>query len=271
MNKKMGYYPGCTLKSTAYEYDQSVRAVYTALDIGLEEVPDWSCCGASSAHATNASLADSLVSRNLVLAETAGFNEMVVPCAACYNLFKRASLKTRQGHDREVKVVHPLEWLSQPKILAELSECVVKPLTGLKVVTYYGCLLTRPSSIAFDNTEYPVSMDKILQTVGVEVKKWSYKVDCCGASLTLARPEVVAKIIANFVKVAVRAGAEAIVTACPLCQSNLDMRQGNVPNKMPIFYFSELIGVSFGDPAAGKWLARHIESPVPLLERLNLL
>lgn len=289
MKQTMGYYPGCSLQSTAYEYDQSIRAVYTALDINLAEIPDWNCCGASSAHSTNMQLADSLILRNLMLAETAGFKELIVPCAACYNLFKTVNIKVQQGdkavslpsriveqagvgvYRGTVEVEHPLQSLSREKMLEQICRTVVKPLRDLKVVTYYGCLLTRPKAVAFDDIEYPITMDHILTSCGAEVQKWSYKVDCCGASLALSRPVVVGKFTERFKVLAKQAGAEAIVTACPLCLSNLDTCQNTETLQMPIFYFSELIGLSFGHTQVEKWLAKHIVNPAPLLTGLNLL
>jgi heterodisulfide reductase subunit B len=289
MKRKLGYYPGCGLHSTAAEFDWSLQAVFGALDMELTEVPDWSCCGASSGHSLNAHLADSLVLRNLILAEVAGLKELIVPCAACYNLLKGVDVKAREGregilkaneqlksvlgksYNQTVEVLHPLQPLSQPELLAAIEKKAVNPLSQLKIVTYYGCLLTRPSYVAFDHTEYPVAMDKVLASTGAEVRKWSYKTDCCGASLALPRADVVEKFTVRFVEQARRAGADAIVVACPVCQANLDTRQSSVANPMPIFYFSELIGLSLGHPDVKKWAAKHIVDPLPLLKRLNLL
>jgi heterodisulfide reductase subunit B len=289
MKRKLGYYPGCGLQSTAAEFDHSLRAVFGVLGMELTEVPDWSCCGASSGHSLNAHLADALVLRNLILAEDAGLKELIVPCAACYNLLKGVDVKVREGregilkanaqmksvqgksYNQSVEVLHPLQPLSQPELLAALEKSVVKPLSRLKIATYYGCLLTRPSYVAFDHTEYPVAMDKVLASTGDEVRKWSYKTDCCGASLALPRADVVEKFTLHFVAQARRAGAEAIAVACPVCQANLDTRQSSVADPMPIFYFSELIGLSQGHPDVKKWAAKHIVDPIPLLKRLNLL
>lgn len=289
MKQTIGYYPGCSLQSTAAEFDRSLRAVFQALHIEISEVPDWNCCGASSGHSTNAKLADALVLRNLINAEDAGLNQMVVPCAACYNLLKGVDVKVREGREGTlavnsrlkstigksyggtVEVMHPLQPLSRPEVLAEIEKQSVKRLDSLKVAPYYGCLLTRPGYVSFDHNEYPVAMDKVLASTGAEVRKWSYKTDCCGASLSLPRAETVEKITANFVAMARRAGAEAIAVACPLCQANLDTRQNLVEEPMPILYFTEIIGLSLGHPDAKKWAAKHIVDPAPLLKRLNLV
>ena len=288
MKLTMGYYPGCSLQ-TGSEYDGSLRDVFTALDIDLAEVPDWNCCGASSGHSTNEYLADALVLRNLINGEKASLSQIIAPCAACYNLLKGVDTKVRKGRAETAKVngdlkqvtgdsyqgtidiLHPLQPMSQPAFLEQISKKVVNPLTKLKVVTYYGCLLTRPSYVSFDHNEYPVAMDKVLESAQVTVAKWSYKTDCCGASLSLSRPEVVEKFSNHFVAMARRAGADAIVTACPLCQTNLDTRQSASDHPMPIFYFTELIGLSLGLPNVKKWMAKHIVDPVPLLRSLRLL
>ena len=288
MKLTMGYYPGCSLQ-TGSEYDGSLRDVFTALNIDLAEVPDWNCCGASSGHSTNEYLADALVLRNLINGEKASLSQIIAPCAACYNLLKGVDTKVRKGRAETAKVngdlkqvtgdsyqgtidiLHPLQPMSQPAFLEQISKKVVNPLTKLKVVTYYGCLLTRPSYVSFDQNEYPVTMDKVLESAQVTVAKWSYKTDCCGASLSLSRPEVVEKFSNHFVAMARRAGADAIVTACPLCQTNLDTRQSASDNLMPIFYFTELIGLSLGLPNVKKWMAKHIVDPVPLLRSLRLL
>ncbi|MDR3592106.1 MAG: CoB--CoM heterodisulfide reductase iron-sulfur subunit B family protein [Negativicutes bacterium] len=290
MKDKMGYYPGCSLLSTAAEYDLSLRAVFAALGQELTEIPDWNCCGATAGHSTSESLADALVLRNLAQAEKAGFQEVVVPCAECYNLFKVTDYKmkninksttetntqilniTGNAYHGGLEVVHPLQLLSQPHWLSLIEKAVVKPLTGMKVATYYGCLLTRPPQVAFDDVNYPLSMDTILTAAGAEVRKWSYKTDCCGASLALPRTETVEKFVGHLTAMARRAGAEALAVACPLCQANLDTRQKeNRGAAMPIFYFSELMGLSFGQPAARQWLKKHIVDPLPLVTRLELL
>jgi len=290
MNKKLGYFPGCSLQSTAAEYDLSLRTVFAALQQDLTELPDWNCCGATAGHATDAYLADALVLRNLALAESAGIDEVIVPCAECYNLFKTTDTKVRDSveetlnvnaeiksfikdsYSGKVAVVHPLQRLSRPEWLADIEKLAVRPLTGLKVVTYYGCLLTRPASVAFDHADYPLSMDKILTCIGVEVRKWSYKTDCCGASLSLPRPATVEKFVSHLAAMARRAGAEALAVACPLCHANMDTRQSKkLGPLMPVFYFTELMGMSFNHPEARQWLARHIIDPLPLLAGLGLL
>jgi heterodisulfide reductase subunit B len=279
---KLTFYPGCSLQATAFEYQDSTRAVFGHLGIDLVELEDWNCCGASCAHSTNHYLALALPLRNLVLAEKAK-NDVVAPCAACYNLMKstdhqmrqhtpeaeriNAELETIMGarYGATITVRHPLEILSVKDMLRTISEKVVRPLTGLKLVTYYGCLLTRPKEVvAFDDPEQPVSMDKILTALGAEVRRWSYKIDCCGGSLALSNTPAVETLVAKLVNAAARAGAQAIVAACPLCLVTLDTRQNRAFSPMPIFYFTELMGLGFALPSVNEWLKRHITDPFPV-------
>jgi heterodisulfide reductase subunit B2 len=280
---KLTYYPGCSLHSTAVEYHESACAVFEALGVELAELDDWNCCGATPAHAINHHLSLALPLRNLVLAEKAQ-NDVVAPCAACYNVMKftdnqvrrqtadaqkvNAEIETIMGakYGATIQIRHPLEIFGSKEMLRTIAAKVARPLTGLKVVTYYGCLLTRPKDIvAFDNPEQPEIMDKVLAALGTDVRRWSYKTDCCGGSLALSQTAAVETLVAKLVSEAERAGAQAIVSACPLCQVTLDTRQDRVSNKMPIFYFTELMGVSFGVAAAKNWLGSHIIDPVPLL------
>jgi heterodisulfide reductase subunit B len=255
----------------------------------LEELPDWNCCGASSAHSTNAFLSLALPMRNLVIAEQQESKDLILPCAACYNLLKDTDHQVRCGTTKAAKVnqevaevmkapyqgtvnvKHPLEVLTQKDMLAQIDQLVKKPLKGLKVVTYYGCLLTRPYHVAFDNPEQPKLMDELLRKSGAEVLRWSYKTDCCGGSLSVSQTGVVVDIIKNLVEAAQQAGAQAIATACPLCLGTLDTRQDKVANKMPVFYFTELLGISFGSADSRQWMKKHIIDPMPLLQSLQLV
>ncbi len=284
---KFAYYPGCTATSTSIEYDESVRETAKYLGIELGEIPDWTCCGASSGHVINHELALALPSRNLALASRMSLG-IIAPCPACslrlknaeFELKKDPALKTIIEEDIGMnlelshKTKHILEVLYQDIGTDAIKEKVQKPLGGLKVVTYYGCYLVRPPEVTrFDDPENPTIMDKIMEALGAEVINWSYKVDCCGGSLSIAAPEIVEKLSGKIVNAASEAGADAIVTACGICQANLDIRQpkdsGSQP--MPIFYFSELTALAFGSSNIKEWLAKHFVDPSDLLERLRLL
>lgn len=281
---KVSYYPGCSLHATAKEYDQSVKAVSKALGIELKEVEDWSCCGATAAHSTNFKLSVALSARNLVAAEKDALDVMV-PCAACFNRFKSAqhSLEGDAELKREVEkalgrpykgsvaVRTPIDIIASDIGLDNLKSKVRKPLKGLKPVAYYGCLLLRPPEVCqFDDYENPVLLDKMMAALGAEPKQWSFKTDCCGGSMSISRSDIVKKIADKFMAMAREADANCIVVACPLCQANLDMRaSGN--GRMPVFYFTELIGVALGLSGARDWFKLHNIDSKPLLSGLGLL
>jgi heterodisulfide reductase subunit B len=274
------YYPGCSLHSTGLEYGMSTQAVFRHLGLQLMELRDWSCCGASSAHALAHTLGLALPARALALAQPIG-HDLVTPCAACYNRLRRAdyAMRTDSAARAEIESTVGFEYTGKVTIrplLAVLSEDVGleriaaevrNPLTGLKAVTYYGCLLVRPPEIAqFDDPDDPQVMTGLLRAIGVEVRSWSHATDCCGGSLSLGRSDVVQTLVGRLVERAREAGAEALVTACPLCQVNLEMRQAVSP-KMAAFYFTELLGLAFGLPEAGKWWGKHLIDPRPLLAK----
>ena len=281
---KVSYYPGCSLHGTAKEYDQSVRAVSRALGIELKEVDDWSCCGATSAHSTNFKLSIALPARNLVAAEKNALDVMV-PCAACFNRFKTAEhhLKADKQLKGEVEEIiggkyhggiairNPIDIIFKDIGLDALEGKVIKPLKGLKPVSYYGCLLLRPPEICeFDNYENPVILDRILNTLGADTRLWSYKTDCCGGSLTISRTDIVAKMVNKIMTMAREAGANCVVTACPVCMANLDMRASdNV--RLPVFYFTELIALALGLQGPDTWFKLHNVDPRPLMKSLALI
>lgn len=281
---KVSYYPGCSLHGTAKEYDQSVRAVSRALGIELKEVDDWSCCGATSAHSTNFKLSIALPARNLVAAEKDALDVMV-PCAACFNRFKTAEhhLKADKQLKGEVEEIiggkyhggiairNPIDIIFKDIGLDALEGKVKKPLKGLKPVSYYGCLLLRPPEICeFDDYENPVILDKILNTLGADARPWSYKTDCCGGSLTISRTDLVGKMVSKIMTMAREAGANCVVTACPVCMANLDMRAGdNV--RLPVFYFTELIALALGLQGPDTWFKLHNVDPRPLMKSLTLI
>jgi heterodisulfide reductase subunit B2 len=278
---KVSYYPGCALHGTALEYDESTRAISALLGVELCELPDWNCCGASSAHVTDDSLALSLVARNLAIAQKQGM-DVVVPCAACYSRFKAGEKETAgeevAGKKLHFRVLNLLEFLTAPGFLEKIRGMKKRPLTGLKVVCYYGCLLSRPPKVTgARNYENPKEMDELLGLLGAEVIPWPYKTDCCGGSLVLSRTDIVRRLTRKLFDKAIEAGAEAIAVACPLCQSNLDSRQEEISveagkrYELPVLYFTEMIGLSLGHPESGKWLKRHFVDPRKLLASKGLI
>ncbi|MDP2911663.1 MAG: CoB--CoM heterodisulfide reductase iron-sulfur subunit B family protein [Candidatus Omnitrophota bacterium] len=286
---KYAYYPGCSLHSTAKEYDMSTREVANALGIELLEIPDWICCGATPAHITMHLLSLALPVKNLLKARSMNSYEVATCCAACFNRLKIANefmehdIEHRgkvnkivgQEYKGEVKVRHFLDILVNVFGLKNLSERVVDKLSGLKAACYYGCLLTRPPEITqLDDLEEPHLMDDLMKTIGVEPVYWPYKTECCGASFSLTRTDIVLKLSADILQMAYDEGAQVIVVACPLCQSNLDLRQAAINRKykkdfqMPILYFTQLVGLSLGIDAKKLGLNKHIVSPMKLLDKI---
>lgn len=281
---ELSYYPGCSLEASAKEYNLSAVAVCKALGIELRELEDWVCCGATSAHSTNQKLALALPAQNLSQAQETGL-DLAIPCAACYNRMKRTDYVLKNDEQKRleleeiinfkyngsIKVMSLLEAIADGLGADAVAEKVTKPLQGMKVACYYGCLLVRPPHITcFDNPENPMSMDHLIKAVGADPVKWSYKTDCCGASLSMTASATVEKWVTKIIDMAEEAGAQALATACPLCQSNLEMRRKTRLGGMPVFYFTELIGIALGLPDTDKWLAKHLIDPAPLLRSLSL-
>jgi len=282
---RYAYYSGCSLHSTAKEYDISTRAISRALGIELEEIPGWSCCGATSAHVTSELLALALPVRNLLLAQELGL-DTVVCCAACYSRFKAANkAMSSDGNYRvqvseivgrsysgEVQVKHLLDVLTNEYGLDALRAKATRKLTGLRVAAYYGCLLVRPPKVVdFDDPENPTSMDQLANVLGAEAVDWPYKTECCGGSLALTRTDIVLKLSRDILQMAADAGAECLVVACPLCQSNLDLRQAQINKRyktdfaLPILYFTQLVGLALGMGWRELGLNKLIVSPKKLL------
>ena len=281
---KIGYYPGCSLHGTARELDESLRAVAPPLDLELVEVNDWSCCGATSAHATSHLLSVALPARNLALAAEQGHDRLLAPCAACYN--RLASARHAVASDEALAARLP-EVLGRPfpagvtplnlvEVLRGrldlLRQKATRPLTGLKVACYYGCLLVRPSEVCtFDDPESPVSMEEVVAATGATAVSWSRRLDCCGGAFSVARTGSVVRLSREILNDARAAGADAIAVACPMCHSNLDFRQKALVRRgeteLPVLYLSELVGLALGLDAAALGLGRHFVETKGFVER----
>ncbi len=272
------------MRTTAVEFGLSARAVCEALGIELVELEDWSCCGASSAHSLDHELFLRLPARNVALAQGAGL-DIVTPCPACYQrtLVADRQLREDRAWRREMEDLlgftytgqgrprHLLEILSEPEMVDAVRERVTRPLRGLRVVSYYGCVLVRPPGITgWDSPENPVRMDRLVEAIGAEPVDWSWKVDCCGASLTLSRRDIVVTLSTRLAEAAGEAGADIIACACGLCHINLDARQALV-NRKPVLYITELMGLAFGLPGVERWLSKHTVDPRPVLRERGLL
>ncbi|UCG57297.1 MAG: CoB--CoM heterodisulfide reductase iron-sulfur subunit B family protein [Phycisphaerales bacterium] len=283
MNTRYAYYPGCSLHSTGSEYDVSFKAVCDKLGIGIQEIKGWICCGTSPAHCTSRLLSLALPYENLCLAEKMGMTDVVAPCAACFARLRTAIHEANEDPEiagqisealgkplpKSVNVLSPLEIFSNG---SGLEAAVARQLPELKVVCYYGCLLTRPSKVMqFDECEYPMAMDELLRSVGITTLEWSYKTDCCGGALAMTRTDVVLKLTRDIFEEAKTVGANAIAVGCPLCHVNLDTRQEEVEQEydvqygLPIFYFTQLMGLALGVPTDKLGLHKHFVSTDELL------
>ena len=288
---KYAYYPGCSLHSTASEYDISMREVCAKLGVELEEIKSWICCGATPAHATSHLLSIALPAQSLSQAEKQGLNEVAVPCAACFSRLKTAVHEIENDGKlakeiseiieysflKKIKVLHPLEIFNSRVDKDIIKKNVVKDFSELKIVCYYGCLLARPPKVMqFDVCEYPQSMDNLLKLVGINTLDWSYKTDCCGGALSLTRTEIVLKLTHDILEEARAIGADAIAVACSFCHSNLDTRQAEINQEyktdyqLPIFYFTQLMGLSFGIPPEKLGLKKHLVSTKSVLDKVTV-
>jgi heterodisulfide reductase subunit B2 len=285
------YYPGCSLHASGQEYDISTKGLFKALKIGLTEVPDWVCCGATPAHNVDELLSLSLCAKNFALAEEVE-GDLAVSCAACFSRLKTTQhkLKGNATKRRQVEtaidgpvllekpVKHLLEILAKDYGLDRLTAAVSKPLEGLKVACYYGCLLTRPPEVPeLDCTEAPTIMENVIAAAGAEPVPWSHRLECCGANFTLSRPGVVIKLSGDVLASAKRAGADCIMVACPLCHGNLDIRQKEIEEtsheryNLPVFYITQLLALACGVQTSRLGLNSNIVSPMPLLKEKKLL
>ncbi len=267
--KSYSYYPGCSLKSSSMEFDISFQAVAAALGIGLDEIHDWNCCGASPApHHRVESLGVLLSARNLHIAG-ATHDAVVAPCAGCYNRLKTAQFKLAGDEELreqtgevlgaevryEAEVLNIVQMLNREISPEALAEKAQGRLEGVKLAPYYGCLLTRPADILkFDNPRDPRSMEPLLGATGAETPFFAFKTECCGSYMGLPRKEIVLTASRRIIEVAVSSGFDALVTACPLCHQNLDLRQPQINKafgtelRLPVLYFSQAIGLGLGIP-----------------------
>lgn len=285
---RIAYYPGCSLHSTASELDISTRAVCEALGLELVELPGWVCCGSSAAHRVDPLLATTLPIRNLTLVEQSGLKEVTLPCAACFNRFKMALHEIEHHPDlkREVDMAVGYEYQDRVAVrslldvvvnrvgLDAVAKRVKTPLAGLKVVSYYGCLLTRPPQVTgAQDAEYPMDMDRLMTALGAESLDWSYKTSCCGASLSVTNTEIALDLSRRILENARAVGADVVVVACPLCHTNLDARQHQMglEEPIPILYFTQLMALAFRLGTKAMALEKNMVAPHPVLEAKDLI
>jgi len=263
---RYAYYPGCSAESTARDMHMSTLAVAEALGIEMFEPKGWTCCGATAGHQTDLILAASLPAANLAKIKDMGL-DCVVNCAACYNRMKAANYEVSnepkirkavseaigRDYDGSVKIRHFIEVLLNDIGLDKIRKAIKRPLNGLKVACYYGCLLVRPPKVMnFDDPENPTSLDKLVKAIGGISIDWPYKTECCGGGLSLSRTDVVVNLTDSILSMAQASGADCIAVSCPMCQVNLDLRQQDIKKQngkdyqIPIVYITQLLGLGLG-------------------------
>jgi heterodisulfide reductase subunit B2 len=273
---KLGFYPGCSMQGSSPEYNESLTAITKQLGIPMETIADWNCCGATAAHNLNKSLSQALPARIIALAEKQNLDEILVPCAACYNRLRMVQhdLHNKSGSMQKINTEIQLNYTGNIRILnilqfiekylvPALKDKITKPFKHM-IACYYGCLLVRPQNILkAERYEDPLGMENILNELGAETIDWAFKTECCGAGLSVSRTDLVVRLSGEILEDAVARGAEAIVVACPMCHSNLDMRRKAInklrkdPIAIPVIYITQVIGLAMGIPAKELGLTRH--------------
>ena len=296
------YYPGCTLKDHASSYDTSARKAAEALGVSLLEMENWTCCGTTMPLTTRLIAGLVAPARTLIEARSAGFTELLTLCSFCYNVLKRTNHaiatddeakrrinayladeykregKAWQDYEAEIDVVHFLQLIRDEIGFDEVRARTRRPLAGLKVAPYYGCLLLRPhNEVGFDDPERPQVLENLLEALGCEVVDFPHKVECCGSYLGLSSPDVAIETSFAIIQSAQNAGANALALACPLCAYNLDARQAAMHTQLttfpelPIVYFTELMALALSpEPTPVSW-DRHTIDPQPLLRSVQLV
>ncbi|NIM93194.1 MAG: hypothetical protein GTO18_05730 [Anaerolineales bacterium] len=286
---EVGYYPGCSLHSMEEEFDLSTRAVLEALDFTPVEPEGWVCCGSTPAHRVDHRLATQLPLESMILYEQEGLTDITLPCASCYSRFRAASRELRLDpelqasltqeigvdYQHQLNIYSLVDFINERVGLERVSEMTTRPLDGLRVACYYGCLLTRPPDVTGVNqaeAEYPMSMDRIMKALGATAVDWDYKVSCCGAALSGTRTEIVLQMSASILENAKVRGADLVAVACPLCHINLDGRQSQMKDGpiLPALYFTQLMAVAFDMPDKAA-LRRNIVDSAHILEERGIL
>jgi heterodisulfide reductase subunit B len=261
------YYPGCTLETTALEYNESTQAAMQAMGAELVEIEDWNCCGASAAEATSHLLSMVLAARNLAMAEKMDTDgDLLIPCSGCYlnlrkvedhvhreeGLFDKINEALREEeleYKGEIKVRHLLDVLSRDFDPENIKPLVKQDISGLKVAPYYGCQALRPYP-DFDDPQEPRTMEPVIEALGAEVHPWDVGSKCCGAALMNTKKDVALELTGGILRAA--KGADCIVTVCPMCQLNLEAYQKPISQdqgedlSISILYLPQLMGVAFG-------------------------
>ncbi len=285
---EIAYYPGCSLQQSSALYDVQSRRIFAELGVELKEIPDWSCCGATSAGKVNQFLSVAMPARNIGIAEQAGFSEVVIPCSACYS--RTLVARHRMNDDPELmeeinaelsarvqgtlRVSSVLEGLLARLEAGAGARKIRHRFKDLRPVCYYGCMMTRfPYNVPVpDNVENPQGMEKVLGYMGIRAVDWNCKTDCCGASASVNDPDVSLNLMAKIMAEAVARGANCFVTTCPMCQMNLDAHQDafckkhGIDQRLPVFFITELLGTAMDISPEELQIDRHFIDGTRLLK-----
>lgn len=288
------YYPGCTLKANARNFEDSTLSAVRKLDIEVKELTRWNCCGTVFSLSTDDLIHHMAPIRNLIRVSESGSDSVMTLCSMCYNTLKRANermksdpvsldkinsvmYKEEKDYEGNVKIFHLLELLRDEIQFENLANKVVKPLTDLRIACYYGCMLVRPREIGFDDVENPTIMENLMHVLGGDPVDFPYKTECCGAYQTVAKPEIIAKRTYQIIGSAKKRGAEVMVVSCPLCAFNLDHRQKQTIKLFPdfegfpILYFTQLLAIALNCPKQSLKLDLHYFDPKPVLKEKGLI
>ncbi len=267
--REIAYYPGCSLKGSAKGFEDSAISVSRNLGIELKELPRWNCCGTVYSLTDDNLMKQVGPIRNLLRAREQGYDSLYTLCSMCDNTLKRSNKLVKNDEDKlskinnfmdqeedyqgEIDVKHYLELLRDELGWQEIKAKVKDPLEGVKVAPYYGCMLTRPKEIGLDDPHKPTILDELITSLGGKPVDFPYESECCGSYNTVDKKEVVLGKTQTITGGANKAGADLIITACPLCHFNLDYRQAELlevapgHHPVPVFYFTQLMAVAFGD------------------------
>lgn len=291
---KLSYFPGCTLKNQAKNFEDSTLCSLKSLNIEVEELQRWNCCGTVFSLATDDLIHHIAPVRNLIRVKEADSDKVMTLCAMCYNTLKRSNervkaqpddldiindlmYKEEVKYEGDVEVLHLLEIFKNEIKFETLAQKVTKPLKDLKVACYYGCFLVRPKEIGFDDAENPRIMDDLMTVLGANPVDFPFKVECCGAYQTVERPDLIADRTNQILSSALNHGADVVAVSCPLCAFNLDHRQKDTRQKyadfksIPILYFTQLMAIALGCPEKSLRLDLHYIDPKPILKEKELI
>ena len=291
---KLSYYPGCTLKNHAKNFEDSTICSLTKLGIQVEELPRWNCCGTVFSLATDDLIHHVAPIRNLIRTKELNSDKLMTLCAMCFNTLKRANERVKSDpesldkindfmyrekikYDGDVKVLHLLELLRDEIKFEAIAQQMVKPLKDLKVANYYGCLLVRPQEIGIDDVENPTILETLTTVLGADPIDFPYKTECCAAYQTVDKPEIVAERTYHILTSAHSQGADVVTVSCPLCAFNLDHRQKETQKQypefknIPILYFTQILAIALGCPEDTLRFDLHYVDPKPILKEKGLI